>query len=105
MGGPMGVYETDRHPWIPHELERLSARIAADRPTLGVCLGSQMMAAAMGADVYPGPVKEVGFAPVTLTDPGRDSPLGAAGNSPILPWPSHSFDLPAHVALLAAAPR
>src|SRR3546814_19594077 len=42
MGGPMGVYETDRHPWIPHELERLSARIAADRPTLGVCLGSQM---------------------------------------------------------------
>src|SRR3546814_3870130 len=54
MGGPMGVYETDRHPWIPHELERLSARIAADRPTLGVCLGSQMMAAAMGADVYPG---------------------------------------------------
>src|SRR3546814_18214164 len=85
MGGPMGVYETDRHPWIPHELERLSARIAADRPTLGVCLGSQMMAAAMGADVYPGPVTEVGFAPVTLTDTGRDSPLGAVGHTPILP--------------------
>src|SRR3546814_12228904 len=44
MGGPMGVYETDRHPWIPHELERLSARIAADRPTLGVCLGSPLSA-------------------------------------------------------------
>ncbi|API59455.1 glutamine amidotransferase [Tardibacter chloracetimidivorans] len=104
MGGPMGVYETDRHPWIPHELARLSARIAADRPTLGVCLGSQMMAAAMGADVYPGPVKEVGFAPVTLTDTGRDSPLGAVGDTPILHWHGDSFDLPENVALLASTP-
>src|SRR3546814_15970605 len=104
MGGPMGVYETDRHPWIPHELERLSARIAADRPTLGVCLGIQMMAAAMGADVYPGPVKEVGFAPVTLTDTGRDSPLGAVGNPPILHWHGDSFDLPETVALLDQHP-
>src|SRR3546814_16512982 len=68
MGGPMGVYETDRHPWIPHELERLSARIAADRPTLGVCLGSQMLAAALGRGGYPGPVQEIGFGPVPLTE-------------------------------------
>src|SRR3546814_14669285 len=92
MVGPVGVYETDRPPWIPQERERLSARIAADRPTLGVCLGSQMMAAAMCADVYPGPVKEVGVAPVTLTDTGRDSPLGAVGNNPILHWHGDSLD-------------
>src|SRR3546814_20709459 len=98
MGGPMGVYETDRHPWIPHELARLSARIAADRPTLGVCLGSQMMAAAMGADVYPGPVKEVGFPPVTLTDTGRYSPLGPGGGPPIPPWPGHPLPPPDQTA-------
>src|SRR3546814_9313831 len=63
-----------------------------------------MMAAAMGADVYPGPVKEVGFAPVTLTDTGRDSPLGAVRNTPILHWHGDSFDLPENVALLASTP-
>jgi GMP synthase (glutamine-hydrolysing) len=104
MGGPMGVYEAERHPWIPGELARLSARIAADRPTLGVCLGSQMMAAAMGARVYPGPVKEVGFAPITLTEAGKASPLGAVGDAPILHWHGDTFDLPENTTLLASTP-
>src|SRR3546814_419265 len=98
----MGVYEIDKHPWIPHELERLRARIAADRPTVGVCLGSQMIAAALGARVYPGPVKEVGFAPVTLTDAGRASPLAPVGDTPILHWHGDTFDLPEGATLLAS---
>lgn len=102
MGGPMGVYEGDRHPWIARELDQLSARIKADRPTLGVCLGSQMIAAAMGARVYPGPVREVGFAPVTLTDAGRASPLAAVGDTPILHWHGDTFDLPEGAQLLAS---
>src|SRR3546814_15866771 len=105
MGGPMGVYETDRHPWIPHELERLSARIAADRPTLGVCLGSQMMAAAMGADVYPGPAKEVGSAPAPLTDTGRDPPLGEVAHNPPPPAIAHRFRPPENMRPLAANPH
>ena len=75
MGGPMGVYEQDVHPWIPVQIGKLSARLAADRPTLGVCLGSQLIAAALGSRVYPGPVKEVGFAPITLSDAGARSAL------------------------------
>ena len=68
MGGPMGVYEQDRYPWIACQLRRLALRLDADRPTLGVCFGAQMIAAALGAKVYPGPVKEVGFHPVVIHD-------------------------------------
>lgn len=102
MGGPMGVYEGDKYSWIAHELKRLSARIAANRPTLGVCLGSQMIAAAMGARIYKGPVKEVGFAPISLTEAGKASPLGHVGDTPIMHWHGDTFDLPEGATLLAS---
>src|SRR5260221_7832029 len=75
LGGPMGVYQSDRYPWIDGEIARLSRRIAAGRPVLGVCFGAQMVAAAMGVEGWRGPGKEVAFAPVTLTDDGLASPL------------------------------
>ena len=102
MGGPMGVYETEAHPWIAGELTRLARRIMLDRPTIGVCLGSQMVAAAMGARVYPGPVKEVGFAPVKISAAGLGSPLRHIEDVPILHWHGDSFDLPPGVELLAS---
>jgi len=105
MGGPMGVYETDSHPWISCEIVRLSRRIMLDRPTLGVCLGGQIIAAAMGARVYPGPVKEVGFAPVTITDDGLNSPLRHIADVPILHWHGDTFDLPDGVELLASSSK
>jgi GMP synthase (glutamine-hydrolysing) len=103
MGGPMGVYEREAHPWIGCELERLAARLEADRPTIGVCLGSQMIAAALGARVYPGPVKEVGFAPITLNDAGRASPVRHIDAVPVLHWHGDTFDLPAGVELLGSS--
>jgi GMP synthase (glutamine-hydrolysing) len=103
MGGPMGVYETDANPWITHELERLSERLAANRPTLGVCLGAQMIAAALGARVYPGPVKEVGFAPITLNEAGSGSPLRHIDRVPVLHWHGDTFDLPDGTELLASS--
>ena len=102
MGGPMGVYERAEHPWIAHELERIADRITADRPTLGVCLGAQMIAAAMGAEVYPGPVKEVGFAPIMLNDAAMDSPLRHIADVPVLHWHGDTFDLPEGTELLAS---
>lgn len=102
MGGPMGVYETDRHPWIACEIARLSRRIMLDRPTIGVCLGSQMIAAAMGARVYAGPVKEVGFAPVAVNNAGLGSPLRHIEDVPVLHWHGDTFDLPPGVELLAS---
>jgi GMP synthase (glutamine-hydrolysing) len=102
MGGPMGVYERAAHPWIAHEIERLAERIERGLPTLGVCLGAQMIAAAMGAEVRPGPVKEIGFAPVALNDAGAESPLRHVVGVPMLHWHGDTFDLPDGVELLAS---
>lgn len=103
MGGPMGVYETAAHPWIHGELAGLARRLAAGRPTLGVCLGAQMIAAAMGARVYPGPAKEVGFAPVTLNAVGAASALRHIADVPVLHWHGDTFDLPDGTELLASS--
>lgn len=101
MGGPMAVYERDAHPWIDCEVDRLASRISLGLPTLGVCLGAQMIAAAMGAKVYSGPVKEVGFAPVTL-HAAVDSPLRHIEGVPVLHWHGDTFPLPEGVELLAS---
>src|ERR1700741_4560300 len=58
LGGPIGVYETDAYPFITAEIAAVAARLAANKPTLGICLGAQMRAAALGARVAPGPAKE-----------------------------------------------
>jgi len=102
MGGPMGVYEQDEHPWIACQMKRLARRIDAGRPTLGVCFGAQMIAAAMGARVYPGPAKEVGFHPLSFVDPS--SPLRHLADVPVLHWHGDTFDLPDNVELLASTP-
>ncbi|MEJ7925590.1 glutamine amidotransferase [Sphingobium sp. AN641] len=104
MGGPMGVYEADIHPWIPVQIDKLSTRIAKNRPTLGVCLGSQMIAAALGARVYPGGTTELGFAPVTLNESGAASPLRHLAGVPVLHWHGDTFDLPDGVERLASTP-
>lgn len=105
MGGPMGVYEGDAHPWIAEEIAALRERIAAQRPTLGICLGAQMIAAALGAGVRAGPAKEVGFAPVTLSPAGAGSPLRHLAGVPLLHWHSDTFDLPDGAELLASSGR
>ena len=102
MGGPMGVYERDRYPWITCQLRRLALRLDAGRPTLGVCFGAQMMAAALGADVYAGPVKEVGFAPVALNAAGEESPLRHVAGVAMLHWHGDTFPLPEGAELLAS---
>lgn len=102
MGGPMGVYERAAHPWIDCEIDRLAQRVERGLPTLGVCLGAQMIAAAMGADVHAGPVKEVGFAPVDLHDAAAETPLRHVAAVPVLHWHGDTFPLPAGVELLAS---
>jgi len=103
MGGPMGVYEQDTHPWIRCQLRRLAQRLAADRPTLGVCLGAQMMAAALGGEVYKGPVKEIGFHPVSVREGANDNPLRQIASVPVLHWHGDTFTLPEGVELLASS--
>ena len=102
MGGPMGVYERAAHPWIDCEIVRLAERIACGLPTLGVCFGAQMLAAAMGAEVVRGPSLEIGFGPVTLNAAGADSPLRHVADVPVLHWHGDTFGLPEGVELLAS---
>ncbi|MEW5741440.1 MAG: glutamine amidotransferase [Myxococcota bacterium] len=76
LGGPMGVYERDLHPFLGDEVAFLSERLALERPCLGICLGAQLMAAAAGAEVFPGKNGfEVGVAPVRLTADAQKDPV------------------------------
>lgn len=104
MGGPMGVYERDKYPWISCQLGRLARRLEANRPTLGVCFGSQMMAAALGAEVYAGPHCEVGFHQITLHPQALTGPLRHVAEVPVLHWHGDTFTLPDNVELLASSP-
>jgi GMP synthase (glutamine-hydrolysing) len=102
LGGPIGVYETGTYPFITTEIAAVSARLRADKPILGICLGAQMMAAALGARVAPGAVKEIGYAPLALTQSGRNSILGAIGDAPVLHWHGDNCALPTGCECLAA---
>ena len=102
LGGPIGVYETEAYPFVLDEVEALRERLRARRPTLGICLGAQLMAAALGARVYPGGRKEIGWGPLSLTQAGQASPLAALDGVPVLHWHGDTFDLPQGCELLAS---
>ncbi|MDX2235383.1 MAG: glutamine amidotransferase [Hyphomonadaceae bacterium] len=105
LGGPIGVYDEARYPFIGPEIALIAARLARNAPTLGICLGAQLMAAATGARVYPAGVKEIGLMPITLTQAGRGSCLAPFADAPLtLHWHGDTFDLPAGATLLASTP-
>ncbi len=76
------------------EIAAIGARLKARKPTLGICLGAQMMAAALGAKVAPGPAKEIGYGPLSLTAGGRASPLAALEGEKVLHWHGDAFAVP-----------
>jgi GMP synthase (glutamine-hydrolysing) len=102
LGGPIGAYEQDRYPFLNDELRALGRRLREGRPTLGICLGAQLMAAALGARVYPGPAKEIGVSPLQLSEAGKTSCLAPLAGQPVLHWHGDTFDLPEHAQRLAS---
>jgi GMP synthase (glutamine-hydrolysing) len=104
LGGPIGAYDEAKYPFILDELRLLAARLQGGRPTLGICLGAQLMARALGARVYPGPAKEIGWQPLHLSAAARATPLAHLdGNlTSMLHWHGDTFDLPVGATLLAS---
>jgi GMP synthase (glutamine-hydrolysing) len=94
LGGPIGVYEEDRYPFLSDERRALAQRLREGLPTLGICLGAQLMAAALGARVYPGGHKEIGWSPLELTAAGKASCLGKLEEQAVLHWHGDTFELP-----------
>jgi GMP synthase (glutamine-hydrolysing) len=106
MGGPQSVYATAKYPWIRQELAFLRGVIKTERPVLGVCLGAQLLAAALGAAVTPAPQKEIGWYPL-MREPGADGdPLfGRFGQTEtVFQWHGDTFALPKGAVRLASSP-
>ncbi|MGM9479615.1 glutamine amidotransferase [Roseateles sp. NT4] len=101
LGGPISVEDEERFPWLVDEVGLIRQRLDSERPLLGICLGAQLMARALGARVKPMGVKEIGFAPLTLTEAGRNTALVELGSQPVLHWHGDQFELPAGTRSLA----
>ena len=103
LGGEMGAYQTDEFPFLEQEKELLRERIAAERPVLGVCLGAQLMAGALGERVYKGETTQIGYRRVEPTTAGADSPIRHFDGVPVVEWHGDTFELPEQATLLASS--
>jgi GMP synthase (glutamine-hydrolysing) len=104
MGGPQSVYEQDRYPFLRDEQRLIADALRRELPVLGVCLGSQLLAATLGAPVTKGQQKEIGWYPVTLSDAAEDDALfnGVEHEFTGFHWHGDVFELPRGAVALAA---
>jgi GMP synthase-like glutamine amidotransferase len=106
MGGPMSATDDGELPWLTEEKAFIAEAVRNGVPFWGVCLGVQLLAASLGARVYPGPAPEVGVLPVELTDEARRDPVFSALPPEVLTlqWHGDTFDLPEGAVRLAGSP-
>ena len=107
MGGGMSAYEDHLYPWLTAEKRAIREAVAAGVPYFGVCLGSQLLASALGARVFKGPEPELGVSPVLLCDAARSDPVfrGFPPDLEVFEWHSDTFDLPEGAVRLARSSR
>ncbi len=103
LGAPLGVGDVASYPYLADERELIASRLGEDRPTLGVCLGAQLMAAALGAAVFPAERKEIGWGRLSLAPEAGATPLRHLVDAPVLHWHGDTFTLPADAILLASS--
>lgn len=106
MGGPMSVYQPTQHPWITKELALLKEAVQRKLPVLGICLGAQLLAQALGARVHAAPAKEIGWYPL-MREPGADGDplMDAFGQTEtVFQWHGDTFPLPKGAVRLASSP-
>lgn len=104
LGGPVGVGDAALYPFLGREIDAVRGRLDAGRTTLGICLGAQIMAAALGAAVTPTGRVEIGYASLTLTAEGEAGVLGPLADHPVLHWHGDQFAIPDGAARLAQTP-
>lgn len=107
MGGPMNVDETDAFPFLADEVKWIQTAIERKMPVLGVCLGSQLLAKALGSRVYKNRIKEIGWYDLELLPAATDDPLfrGIASPLTVFQWHGDTFDLPSGAVQLARSPQ
>lgn len=108
MGGSLGVYQAPDYPFIDREIDIIKARLDAEKPLIGICLGAQLMAAALGEKVYPGPNgKELGWFEIEVTPEGMDTPARHFDKSQtrVMQWHGDTFDLPKGAVRLARSEK
>ncbi|MBN2023455.1 MAG: type 1 glutamine amidotransferase [Pirellulales bacterium] len=105
LGGPMNVDQHDEHPWLVEEKRFIAQAIERGKVVLGICLGAQLVARALGAEIRANPFKEIGWFPVALTPAGRASRVFASLPDEFVAfhWHGDTFDLPAGAARLAGS--
>lgn len=102
LGGPFGVYEEESYPHISREIAYIRERLDLEKPIIGICLGAQLMARALGARVFPSGTHEIGWRPLFLTEEARSTPFALLGDGkPMLHWHGDTFDLPPGIPNLA----
>jgi GMP synthase-like glutamine amidotransferase len=104
MGGPWSLYEN--YPWLEPETKLIRRAVETDLPVLGICLGAQLIAAALGANVMPCGSKEIGWYPLKLTAAGHEDPLLSclSLNETVFQWHGDTFEIPEGAKLLASSP-
>ncbi|HEY3710983.1 MAG TPA: glutamine amidotransferase [Amycolatopsis sp.] len=104
LGGPIGAADAGRYPFLTAEVDAIRERVRRGGRTLGICLGAQLLARALGAGVKAAGHSEIGYTPLTLTDEGLRSPLRHLADVPVLHWHQERFDIPAGAVRLASTP-
>jgi len=103
LGGPMSVNDEAQFPWLRDEKRFIADAIAGNKAVLGICLGAQLIASALGARVYPGAEKEIGWFPVSAGAAAPDS-FAFPARADVFHWHGETFDLPDGAVRLASSP-